>query len=144
MSNDTPQRLSRDGLAQIFQQSRFIHAMKLEILDMDYDQSRLAVRMPLRPEIERGAVGSLQFHGGALAALIDVAGDFALGMFLGGGVPTVNLHIDYLRPAVGAYVDATATVRKQGRSFAIIDIEITAPTGKLVAIGRGTYVPAKG
>lgn len=125
MNNDHSQQLTRDGLAQIFQQSRFINAMQLEILEMDYAASRLAVRMPLRPEIERGAVGSQQFHGGALAALIDVAGDFALGMLLGGSVPTANLHIDYLRPAVGAYVDAAAT-------------------GKLVAIGRGTYVPVKG
>ena len=68
MNNDHSQQLTRDGLAQIFQQSRFINAMQLEILEMDYAASRLAVRMPLRPEIERGAVGSQQFHGGALAA----------------------------------------------------------------------------
>uniref|UniRef100_A0A1A9X0X7 Thioesterase domain-containing protein n=1 Tax=Glossina brevipalpis TaxID=37001 RepID=A0A1A9X0X7_9MUSC len=122
-------------------QSRFINAMQLEILEMDYEGPRLAVRMPLRPEIERGAAGSQQFHGGALAALIDVAGDFAFGMLLGSGVPTVNLNIDYLLPAVGAYVDASTIVREQGWNLCSrerITQELMMPTvfssAKIVAL----------
>ena len=62
----------------------------------------------------------------------------------GGGVPTMNLRIDYLRPATGDYVDGVAVVRRSGRSSAVIDVDIFAADGKLVAVGRGTYVPATG
>ena len=40
----------------------------------------------MRIELERRA-GTRQFHGGPIAALIDAAGDFAIGMLIGGGVP---------------------------------------------------------
>lgn len=143
--NDTPKKvLQRADLEAIFQRSSFIRHMNLEVLEMSYDASRLTVRMPIRPEYERGAVGSRQFHGGAITALIDVAGDFALGMQLGGGVPTMNLRVDFLRPGIGAYLDAVAVVRRTGRTSAVVDIDVLSEDGKLVALGRGTYVPTTG
>ncbi|MEI2417983.1 PaaI family thioesterase [Orrella sp. JC864] len=137
-------RLERADIEAIFQRSSFIRFMNLQVREVDHDASRLSVRMPLRPEYERGAAGSQQFHGGAIAALIDVVGDFAIGMLVGGGVPTMNLRVDYLRPAIGAYLDGTAVVRKTGRSAAVVDIDVFGPDGKLVAVGRGTYVPITG
>ncbi len=69
--------------------------------------------MPLAPEYERYP-GTGQFHGGAIASLIDVAGDFALVLQVGGGVPTINLRIDYLRPAIGNLLaTASAAPRRQ-------------------------------
>src|SRR5258708_25191191 len=38
-------------------------------------------------------------HGGVLATLIDLGGDWAMGKKTGRGVPPINLHGDY--PAVG-------------------------------------------
>lgn len=140
----TPKRLDRAGLEAIFERSTFIRAMRLEVLEMDYEKEQLSVRMPIRPEIERGAAGSRQFHGGAIAALIDVVGDFAIGMMVGGGVPTMNLRIDYLRPGLGDWLDATAVVRKTGRTAAVVDIDVFSADRKLVAVGRGTYVPVTG
>ena len=58
-----------------------------------------------------------------------MVGDFAIGMLVGGGVPTMNLRIDYLRPAVGDYVDGVAVVRKAGKSAAVVDIDILCPAG---------------
>jgi len=110
---------------------------------MDYDRSELTVRMPLAPHLERRS-GTKQFHGGGLAALIDTVGDFALGMLLGGGIPTMNLRIDYLKPAVGDAVTAVARVRRRGRSAAVIDIDVYDEKNALVAVGRGTYVPIVG
>jgi len=143
-SKAAPRRLERGDIEAIFRRSSFISTLHLEILEIDYDASRFRVRMPMTPHLERGAVGSGQFHGGALAALIDTAGDFAIGMLVGGGVPTMNLRIDYLRPATAPHVDAVAVVRKAGRSAAVVDIDVTSADGKLVAIGRGTYVPVTG
>ena len=144
MSAAEKKPLERADLEAIFQRSPFIRFMNLEVLELSHAESRLSVRLPVRPEYERGAVGSRQFHGGAIAALIDVAGDFALGMLVGGGVPTMNLRVDYLRPGVGAYLDAVAVVRRTGRTSAVIDIDVLAEDGKLVALGRGTYVPVTG
>jgi uncharacterized protein (TIGR00369 family) len=79
-----------------------------------------------------------------LAALIDTVGDFALGMLLGGGIPTMNLRVDYLKPAVGDSITSVARVRRRGRSSAVIDIDVMDEKGSLVAIGRGTYVPVTG
>jgi uncharacterized protein (TIGR00369 family) len=94
--------------------------------------------MPLRPELRRGGEGG-HFHGGAIASLIDVAGDMALAMALGGGIPTINLRIDYLRPGSGAALTAHATARRAGRTIGVVDIDVLDEAGKLVAIGRGTY-----
>src|SRR6202040_3441913 len=84
------------------------------------------------------------FHGGVIASLIDVAGDFALVMLVGGGVPTINLRIDYLRPAGGDNLRATASVRRAGRTIGVVDIDVTDGSDRLVAIGRGCYSMAVG
>ena len=107
---------------------------------MDHDAQEITVRMPQSATMERRA-GSKQFHGGPLAAFIDIVGDFAIGMMIGGGVPTMNLRIDYLKPAVGDAVIGVAKVRRRGRSTCVVDIDVTNEEGVLVAIGRGTYVP---
>ncbi|MDB5853404.1 MAG: hypothetical protein JWR22_1445 [Herminiimonas sp.] len=143
MSENQAKRLSRDQMQAIFDNSPFMGRMKLDVLAMDYEAEQITIRMPLTPEWERRA-GTGQFHGGGIAALIDVVGDFAVGMLLGGGVPTMNLRIDYLRPAMGPHLDATAVVRKTGRTSAVVDIDVFSAEGKLVAIGRGTYVPVTG
>lgn len=143
MSDPQTKQLDVEALNEIFGRSPFMSRMKLEVLSMDHETSHLTIRMPLSPEIVRHA-GTQQFHGGALASLIDITGDFAVGMHIGGGVPTMNLRIDFLRPAIGAYVDAIAVVRRIGKTSAVVDIDVASPDGKLVAVGRGTYVPTTG
>jgi uncharacterized protein (TIGR00369 family) len=99
--------------------------------------------MPMRQELERKC-GSAQAHGGAVASLIDIAGDFAVGMLVGGAVPTINLSVDYLRPASGGDLEAIASVRRLGRSIGVVDIEVTDKQAKLIAIGRATYSSVRG
>ena len=50
-----------------------------EELGLDFDAESLTIRMPLAPAYERRA-GTGQFHGGALAALIDHLGAVAGGI----------------------------------------------------------------
>ena len=73
-----------------------------------------------------------------------MVGDFAIGMFLGGGVPTINIRIDYLKPAAGDSLTAVGRVRRQGRSVAVVDIDISNEQDSLVAVGRGTYATVVG
>ena len=143
MMENTPGRLDAAKLAAVFAASPFISALKLEVIGMDYDKSELSIRMPLHPGLER-RLGTKQFHGGPIASLIDLTGDFAIGMMVGGGVPTINLRIDYLKPAVGDSLTATARVRRAGKTVAVVDIDVSDEKGALVAIGRGTYFPQVG
>jgi uncharacterized protein (TIGR00369 family) len=143
MSDKPDTRLDAGALAALFAASPFMRTLKLEVLNIDYEKTELSVRMPLYPEFERRA-GTKQFHGGVIASLIDVTGDFALGMMLGGGVPTINLRIDYLKPAVGDGLTATARVRRSGKTVAVVDIDVMDDKGSVVALGRGTYYPQRG
>jgi len=138
MSETNPNRLSEAQIQTIFDRSPFISFLGLKVSALDYDKGEIKVLMPLRPELERRP-GTRQFHGGPLASFIDAVGDFAVGMEVGGGVPTMNLRVDYLRPAVGSAVTGVARVRRLGRTVAIVDIDVFDESEKLVAVGRGTY-----
>ena len=103
------------------------------------------IRLPVAIGAPVGAfLGILPGAGGPIAAFIDIVGDFAIGILVGGGVPTINLRIDYLKPAVGEALTASARVRRRGRTVAVIDIDVVDAKGSLVAIGRGTYSPNRG
>lgn len=138
-----PKKLEAADIQTIFERSPFISFLGLKVLGVDHGKSTFSARMPLRPELERRA-GTKQFHGGPIASFIDTVGDFAIGMMVGSGVPTINLRIDYLRPSVGDHLDATAIVRRAGKTTAVVDIDVFGPDGKLVAVGRGTYSPQTG
>ncbi len=130
--------ISVAALQAILDHSPFIRHLRNRVVAIDAARQQIILEMPFAPELERGP-GSGQYHGGAIAALIDTAGDFALGVVLGGPVPTINLRIDYLRPATGDRLTATATVRRAGRTIGVVDIDVADPAGRLVAIGRGCY-----
>jgi uncharacterized protein (TIGR00369 family) len=98
----------------------------------------VAIRLPFRDESLR-ADGSDWLHGGVISALIDIAGDYAIVTKTGLGVPTIDLRIDWLRPARQGDLVATGRVVKLGRSIAIADIEVHDARGELVAVGRGAY-----
>ncbi|HJO73249.1 MAG: PaaI family thioesterase [Rhodospirillales bacterium] len=143
MSNETPERLTAEDIQAMFDRSPFISGLELQVQSLDYDASKLTVTMPLNPALERRA-GTKQFHGGPIASFIDTVGDFAIGMMVGGGVPTMNLRVDYLKPAVGDRITGTARVRRAGRTVAVVDIDVFDEKGSLVAVGRGTYSSKSG
>lgn len=135
--------LSKADIQQMLDNSPFISFMQLKVEALDPDADRIVMRMPMRPEFERRA-GTGQWHGGPIAALIDTAGDYAVVMKVGAGVPTVNFRTDFLRPGIDTDLIATAQVRRAGRSIAVVDIDVHDENGKLLAVGRGTYVPQAG
>jgi uncharacterized protein (TIGR00369 family) len=135
--------VSQDEIQRMLDDSPYIGFMKLEVISTDPDKDQVVIKMPMRPEFER-RVGTGQYHGGAIAALIDIAGDYAVVLKVGGGVPTINFRVDYLRPATNTALTATATTRRLGRSVAVVDIDVHDDDGKLCAVGRGTYSPNVG
>jgi uncharacterized protein (TIGR00369 family) len=91
------------------------------------------MRLPWRDELGR-ADGSDWFHGGVLSALIDIAGDYAIASRLGRGVPTIDLRVDYLRPARRGNLRALARAVKVGRTVGVADVELRDANGRR---GRG-------
>ena len=142
MSAPAP-RLSAEDIQATFDRSPFISFLGLRVAKVDHDKGTLTVTMPMRPEIERGP-GTAQFHGGPIAAFIDCVGDFAVALIVGGGVPTINIRIDYLKPAIGRLVTGTARVRRSGRTVTVVDVDVYDEANALVAVGRGTYSSLRG
>src|ERR1700689_4181062 len=81
-------------------------------------------------------------HGGVLAALIDLAADWAMVKQTGRGVPTIDLRIDYHRPAMPGDLIARGKAIRFGTLFATAEAQIFDQDGKLIASGRGTYFTA--
>jgi uncharacterized protein (TIGR00369 family) len=123
--------------------SPFIRFFGMQVAALDPAAGTIVLAMELRPELERRE-GTGQWHGGALAGLIDTAGDFAVALGLGAVVPTINFRVDYLRPAMTPRLTATATVRRAGRTVAVVDINVEDGEGRLVAVGRGCYATQAG
>jgi uncharacterized protein (TIGR00369 family) len=85
-------------------------------------------------------------HGGILAALIDLAADWALVKHTGRGVPTIDMRVDYHAAATPGDLIARGKVVKVGRQFSTAEAQVFDAQGKLLASGRGTYftAPPKG
>ena len=116
-----------------------LHRMfELKVTAADVPAQRITIEMPFGIATARDDK-SQQFHGGAIASLIDIAGDFALIAVLGYGVPTINFRVDYLRAAMAPKLLATAQVQRAGKSVGVVDISVADADGKVVALGRGCY-----
>jgi uncharacterized protein (TIGR00369 family) len=86
------------------------------------------------------------FHGGAVAALADIAAGYSA-MSLGAPdseVTTVEFKINFINGAVGDAIEATGVVEKAGRSLVVARVEVEAITGadrKTCALMQATMMP---
>ena len=128
-------------LAEMIRRCPFHRLLGIEVQAVDPAACSVVVRLEVAPDLSRTDAG-IELHGGVIATLLDVAGDYAVALATGRPVPTIGLSIDYLRMARGRTAVATARVVKAGRSIAVADMELRDETGSLVAIGRGTYSTA--
>lgn len=96
------------------------------------------LEIPITDQIAR--VGGI-VSGQALAALADTAMVIACGVEAGEMIPvgTVTLDTQFLRPATGDKVVASAEVTRLGRSMVFVRCELTTqPDGKPVALATAT------
>ena len=138
MSEEAKPPLTDAELQKMLDNSPFISFLGLKVIEADPAKERVTMRCEMRPEFERGK-GSGQWHGGPLAAIIDTVGDYALIMALRRPLPTINFRVDYLRPAIKTSLITTATVRRNGKSVGVVDVDVFNEQKALLAIGRATY-----
>jgi uncharacterized protein (TIGR00369 family) len=81
-------------------------------------------------------------HGGILAAIIDVAADYAIAARLGRPVPTIDIRVDYHKAAMPGDLIAKANIVRSGSQYSTAEAYIYDKDGTLVASGRGTYFTA--
>jgi uncharacterized protein (TIGR00369 family) len=137
-------RVSEEStLTALLKESPFQQLFDLSCTRLERKTGEVEITMLYTPSVERSS-GTRQYHGGAIASLIDIAGDYALWAVLGFGVPTINIRIDYLRPASDTRLRAQARVRKAGRTVGVVDIDVLDDQDRLVAVGRGTYGTKEG
>jgi uncharacterized protein (TIGR00369 family) len=79
-------------------------------------------------------------HGGVISTLMDNVGGCAAGSSIKEGqtVVTMEIKINYLKPAKGEYLLANAEVKRQGRTTSFVTIELMC-NDQLVAYATATY-----
>jgi uncharacterized protein (TIGR00369 family) len=101
------------------------------------------LRLAVRDEL-RNAPGA-PVHGGVLSALVDAAVGGALGTLhaqgAGGvGQTTVDLNVSFLAPATEGELLAEGRILRRGRTLAFGEGRVTDTGGRLLAVGRATYM----
>ncbi len=104
---------------------------------VEAQEGELTLSAQFRDEWVVNAAGGY-IHGGILATLVDLAADWALVAWTGKGVPTLNLHVDYHRPARGD-LTVKARVIKRGKLASSAEAWVYDAENRLVASGRGLY-----
>lgn len=100
---------------------------------------RVVLRLPFREEF----VGNPMipaYHGGITAALVDLAGGVALFSELRVPTPTIDMRVNYLRPALGGKaLIAEAVIRSLGETVAHVETLVRDEDGREVATGAAVY-----
>jgi uncharacterized protein (TIGR00369 family) len=109
--------------------------VRLKRLDAD----EIEIAMPWREEFVSDPVARYT-HGGVIAALIDLAADYAIAARIGRGVPTVDMRVDFHKAAMPGPLNAVARVIKLGGTLATAGAEVFDEKGALIASGRGLYL----
>ena len=106
------------------------------------DEETVEITMPWREELV--AHPEIRYtHGGIIATLIDLTGDYCIAAKLGRGVPTIDLRTDYHATALPGALTARGRLVKLGRTLATADVQVFSESGQLLASGRGVYFTAE-
>lgn len=131
--------INLDTVSQMIEGNQGFHKfLNMKMLEYSEENAVLTIGLPFKDDYARlPSVGD--YHGGILASAMDVAGTFACMMKCGRVTPTMNLRIDYLKPAVKCDLRITAEVVRAGRNSAVADVKAQDAEGTLYAVARGGW-----
>ncbi len=120
----------------------------------DVAPERAAARLDMRPALI-GHQGYQRLHGGVISATLDAMGGLAVMAAIGARhmdepiaeriarfakLGTIDLRIDYLRPATGPHFRASAEVLRLGSRVASTRMEFFDAQGRLLSTGAAAYI----
>ncbi|MBM3363063.1 MAG: thioesterase family protein [Betaproteobacteria bacterium] len=130
----------------------FNRLLSLKMLEAGPDWFRAG--LPMRPDLIGNFVHD-RLHGGVISALLDVVAGMACICALGSRHPdkpleqrmkhfdrlgTIDLRVDYLRPAVSEHFEAKGRVVRLGSRVANTQMEFLSASGQLLATGAAAYI----
>lgn len=130
----------------------FNQVLGLRVDALQPEQVGAHIRM--RPELI-GHYAHNRLHGGVISATLDAMGGLAVMAAIGarhldeppakrlqrfGKLGTIDLRVDYLRPATGALFRARAEVLRLGSRVASTRMEFLDEQGRLLATGAAAYI----
>ena len=141
------------GLTRIFDEMiPFNRLLGLKITSLKADGVK--GRIEMRPELI-GHFISQRLHGGVISSGLDAMAGVAVMAAIGarhmdeapaqrlhrfGRLGTIDLRIDYLRPAMGAHFELRANVLRLGSRVATTRMEFFGEDGTLLASGAAGYI----
>jgi uncharacterized protein (TIGR00369 family) len=105
----------------------------------EVEDGRVAIGVDWREEFVSNPQ-SRTMHGGVLASLIDLGGLYAILSAGATATATVDLRVDYHRPASGERIRSVSQIIKLGSKVSSAGTEIFGASGQLLASGRGVYL----
>jgi uncharacterized protein (TIGR00369 family) len=133
-------RIGIDKLQQLITRGPFNQWLNFTVLKADAEG--LEVRAAWRDEWVVNPERRYT-HGGILAAIVDVAADYAIAAEFGRPVPTIDLRVDYHKSAMPGDLLAKARIVRMGSQYSTAEAYVYDKDGALVASGRGTYLTAQ-
>jgi uncharacterized protein (TIGR00369 family) len=133
MSTSSPPQWTAESLQGRIDRSPFNRWLGLHLLD--WSDGAIAFALRPRPEtLGHAAINAL--HGGIIGAIVDAACSMAVVTRTGESVVTVDMRVDFLRPATSSEYAIRAQVLRCGRTLATADATVLDAEGKTVASGR--------
>jgi len=114
----------------------------LGIRDRKVDEGRAEVVMEAGDE-HLNPAGTV--HGGAIAALVDVAMGRAVGSMIDDDERpvTIEMKLNYMEPGRSGELLAVAEVRRRGRRFTVVQADVVqVEDGEILAEAMGTFTSA--
>ncbi len=141
------------GLREIFEHKIvFNSVLGLKVATLGPD--RVSATLAMRTELV-GHYGHHRVHGGVISASLDTIGGLAVMVAIGARhmeepplqrlqrfakLGTIDLRVDYLRPAIAEAFQIDAQVLRLGSRVASTRMEFRASDGKLFSTGSAAYI----
>ena len=141
------------GLKSIFEEKIvFNQVLGLKITALAPDG--VVGRIDMKPDLV-GHYAYNRIHGGVISAGLDAMGGLAVMAAIGARhmdeaplqrlqrfakLGTIDLRIDYLRPAIGAHFELRAQVLRLGSRVATTRMEFLGADGQLLSAGAAAYI----
>ena len=142
-----------EGVRLMFEERiAFNRVLGIQLIELSGE--RVAGRVDMRPELV-GHYAYNRLHGGVISATLDAMGGMAVMAAIGARhmddppakrlerfakLGTIDLRVDYLRPALGEFFTAHAEVMRLGSRVASTRMEFRDAQGVLLSTGSAAYI----